>query len=244
MESTTDRLVWFELEVCPNRFRFAARPGHPVLFGCQPGPGQPPRTLLMRYQGNEASVDSLIESLAALVRSNRILSTPPHAPEQAFTDDSIEAPSVHIRIAYAGDRRWAAMYSMEDLPANVQKLIEQSRELGLRVLGSAPSRAMSGEEAMEMVSPQAQPEASKPAAVVAKVKVTLSGEVYLNGHPVSLEKLREGLGRVGDMGGEVWYYRESPQQEPPPEVRGIVKSVINTISELKLSVRLSQTDFD
>jgi hypothetical protein len=103
---------------------------------------------------------------------------------------------------------------------------------------------MSGEEAMEMVSPQAQPEASKPGAAIAKVKVTLSGEVYLNGHPVSVEELRDGLDRVKDVGGEVWYYRECPQREPPPEVSGVVKSVIDMISELKLAIRLSQTDFN
>lgn len=244
MASLENRLVWFELEVCPQRFRFAVMPGQPVLFGCEPDEGEEGKTILVPYEGNEELVDSVIESLDGLVRSNQIFSTPPNAPDRAFQEDSMKTASVHIRIAYESNQRWASMYALQDAPPNVLKLLEQSKQLGLEVFSTVPSRTISGERAMELVHPDRQGEARTPAAVIAKVKVTLSGQVHLNGALVSLDELTEALNRLRDEGGEVWYHRELPEQEPPPEVSRIVESVLNRIIELGLPIKLSETDFE
>jgi hypothetical protein len=245
MASVTDRLVWFELQICPHVFRLAVLPGQPVLFGYRPEGGEKSRTTLIPYAGNEALVETLAAGLASLVRANRILGTPPNAPGRAFRKDTMGTASLHIRIAYANGRRWASMYALNDVPSNVRTLLEGSKQLGLDLLGAAQSRAISGERAMALVEAEAQAgTVGEGAAIVAQVKVTPSGQIHLNGAPVNAGELSEALHRLRDVGGEVWYYRERPDQEPSPEANETIQSILDLVTELGLPIKLSQTDFE
>jgi len=244
MASVMDRLVWFELQVCPHEFRFAVLPGQPVLFGYRPEGQHKGRTILLPYAGNEELADSLIASLESLVRANHIFDTPPNAPDRTFHKDTTGAASLHIRIVCASGKRWASMYALNDVPPNVRTLLEQSKQLGLDVLGPAQSRAISGERAMELVNTGARAQAKEPSATVARVKVTPSGQIRLNGTPVDAGELSEALRQLKDEGGEVWYYRERPHQEPSPEVNVTIQSILHLVTELGLPIKLSQTDFD
>jgi hypothetical protein len=132
MSSTEEpRLTWFELEVCPFQFRLAVATGQNALFGYQPEDGGRVRSLAISYRRNEEHVKSVLESLHWLIVANGILDTPQTAPDKAFDSQAMTAKSVHVRIAYADDRKWASVYTDGEVPANVQALIDQARYLGV-----------------------------------------------------------------------------------------------------------------
>jgi hypothetical protein len=130
MSTTEPRLTWFELEVCPFQFRLAVATGQNALFGYQPEDGGRVRSFAMPYRRNEEQVKSLLESLHWLILANGILDTPQTVPEKAFDPPAMTVRSVHVRIAYSDDRKWASVYTDVEAPANVQALIEQARYLG------------------------------------------------------------------------------------------------------------------
>jgi hypothetical protein len=66
----------------------------------------------------------------------------------------MKTASIHVRIAYANDERWASMYALNKMPPNVRALFEQSKRLGLETLGSVQTETISGEKAMELVRPK------------------------------------------------------------------------------------------
>jgi hypothetical protein len=78
------------------------------------------------------------------------------------------------------------------------------------------------------------------AAIVAKVKVTRSGQVFLNGQPTPLEDLRQAFQRLKTEGGVVWYYREDPSGEPPEEAMAVIQAV----TDARLPIKLCEEDFD
>ena len=76
---------------------------------------------------------------------------------------------------------------------------------------------------------------------VLKLKVTQTGEIYLDDRPKTLEEAFAELERLKRERGAVLYYREDgPQHQPHPN--GL--KVIHKIEELKLPVGLSEKDFD
>lgn len=77
-------------------------------------------------------------------------------------------------------------------------------------------------------------------AEIAKVKVDQTGTIYLNGKRVTLEELKQEFSRLKQVNGTVWYDRENPQGEPPPQAMAVIQAVV----EAKLSVRLFEKDFD
>jgi len=75
---------------------------------------------------------------------------------------------------------------------------------------------------------------------IAKVKVDRAGRIYLNGRIVTLENLKRELSRLHKVNGAVWYHRENPHQDPPPEALAVLQAIINA----RLPVKLLQKDFD
>jgi len=90
--------------------------------------------------------------------------------------------------------------------------------------------ALQGKEQREMPS---QPE-------IARVKVTASGEITLNGRPVSLEELKREFARLKRAGGTVWYHRANPAGEPTPEAMAVIDAVVAA----GLPIKLVERDFD
>lgn len=82
--------------------------------------------------------------------------------------------------------------------------------------------------------------AAQEATEIAKVKVTRAGMIYLNGKLVALEELKREFARLKQASGAVWYYRENPQGEPPPQAMAVVEAIV----EAQLPVRLLEEDFD
>lgn len=232
-------LTWFELQLCPFHFRLAIIPGQPTLIGFSPDDGNDGDTALMPYEGNEATVDGLLASLDGAIRRNRIFETLPHAPEQAFATAAMQTDSLHFRAAYADNRRWAAFYPLDDMPANVQALLDECRRLGRQTLQARELRPLAPEAALAMVDPAKKAAAPLDHGRVAKVKVTVSGQIYLNGLATDLTDLREALLRLQEEQGVVWYHRENPAGEPPEEAMAVIKAV----AAARLPIKLCEEDF-
>jgi len=75
---------------------------------------------------------------------------------------------------------------------------------------------------------------------IAKVKVDRAGRIYLNGRIVTLENLKRELSRLHKANGAVWYHRENPYQDPPPEALAVLQAIIDA----RLPVKLLEKDFD
>jgi hypothetical protein len=76
---------------------------------------------------------------------------------------------------------------------------------------------------------------------VLRVKVTQSGEVYLDGQLKTLAEAEAELERLKKERGAVLYYREeSAQHQPHPNAL----RVIHKIEELQLPVGLSEKEFE
>ena len=89
-----------------------------------------------------------------------------------------------------------------------------------------------------------QPEEGRPpgqeSAHVAKVKITQAGTIYLDGKTVSMAELKQEFVRLKRAQGVVWYYRENPQGEPPPQAMAVIEAIIET----RLPVKLVEKDFE
>jgi hypothetical protein len=83
-------------------------------------------------------------------------------------------------------------------------------------------------------------ESSQQFAEMSKVKVDRTGAIHLNGRVVTMEALTQELARLKQSIGAVWYYRENPQGEPPPQALAVVKAIIDA----QLPVRMVERDFE
>jgi hypothetical protein len=89
-----------------------------------------------------------------------------------------------------------------------------------------------------------QPEEARPpgqeSADIAKVKVTQAGTIYLDGKTVTMAELEQEFARLKQAHGVVWYYRENPQGDPPPQAMAVIEAIV----EKKLPVKLVEKDFE
>ena len=141
------KLIWFELMVCPFTFRLAVVQGHSLLFGYKEEGSDKRHTTMMRYQGNEQRIASILESLHWLVQINDILSLPPNRPRDVFRPRAMNSPpSLHLRISHSDESRWASVYSLDGVPPKVQALLEQCQYLGHHEVEGADSEGMTHTE--------------------------------------------------------------------------------------------------
>lgn len=234
------RLTWFELQLCPFHFRLAILPGQRALIGFSPVEGSEDCTALMPYAGNEAAVDGLLAALDGAIRKNRIFETEQRTPEHAFAEAAMQTDSLHFRAAYSDNRRWAAVYPWDELPANVQALLEECQQLGRQTLQARELGPLAPEAALALAEPAEKAVAPSERGSVAKVKVTASGQIYLNGRAADRSDLREALMRLKEERGAVWYYRENPAGEPSEAAITVIKA----IAEARLPIKLCEEDFD
>jgi hypothetical protein len=107
--------------------------------------------------------------------------------------------------------------------------------VGLVVLGVGCDQGSRQRPPQEEARPSGQESAH-----VAKVKVTRAGTIYLDGKTVSLAELKQEFVRLKRVQGVVWYYRENPQGEPPPQAMAVIEAIVET----KLPVKLVERDFE
>ncbi len=70
---------------------------------------------------------------------------------------------------------------------------------------------------------------------ILKVKVLDGGDITADGQPVTPEQLATKLAELKQVGGSVWYHRESPAGEPHPNAM----KVIALVTANRLPIRLS-----
>lgn len=92
-------------------------------------------------------------------------------------------------------------------------------------------------------TPQSTSESTvKSAAPVLKVAVYADGRVTADGLATTIESLRESLKRLAERKGEVWYYREAGQAEPPPQAMLVMQAVVDARLPIRLSTKPDYSD--
>lgn len=94
--------------------------------------------------------------------------------------------------------------------------------------------------AADQPADQEQEQGTPEPTPIAKVKVDRLGTIYLDGNEVSLEELKQAFARLKEVDGAVWYHRENPEGEPPPQAMAVVEAVV----EAHLPIRLMEEDFE
>jgi hypothetical protein len=108
------------------------------------------------------------------------------------------------------------------------------------IVGVAVFGAGCGEWPVEAADQTRKGEPSQQFAEIAKVKVDRTGTIYLNGKSVTIDALKQEFARLKHGNGAVWYYRENPQGDPPPQAMAVVQAIVDA----QLPVRLMERDFE
>jgi hypothetical protein len=237
------RLVWFELQIAPASYRFAIMPEQPMLIGYEGENGEKGATMLIRYEHVPDVFERTVERVDALVRKSGIMGLPPSDPNRAFDDESMVDQSVHVRVAYADNTRWASVYGADEIPQAVAVLIHESKALAKQIMQEQTNEAIDGDTAQAFLEPEKNTAQKNAPSVIVKVKILLSGEITANGQKVSLQELGNILDDLKKEEGGVWYFRESPEQEPPESLVSTIEAVMDTIASRRLPVRLQPEEY-
>jgi hypothetical protein len=85
--------------------------------------------------------------------------------------------------------------------------------------------------------------ASAQPSPVARVSALASGKLLLNGSPAELAVIEAEFQRIKKSQGAVWYYRENPQAEPPPQAMAVIKLVVQYGLPVSMSSKSDFTDY-
>lgn len=237
-ENLIYRLVWFELQVAPASYRFAIMPDQPILVGYEGENGEEGATMLINYEQVPEIFEQTIENVDALIKKNNMLSLPPINPEQAFADATMTAPSIHVRIAYADNKRWAGFYPIDNPPPALAALIQETKALAKQLIHQQNNKRIDGETAQSLLEPEKNTAQQDTPSVIIKVKVLESGKLTVNDQPISFSQLGAILDDLTTKNGGVWYFRENPEREPSPALLKIIESVLDEIAARHLPVRI------
>jgi hypothetical protein len=78
---------------------------------------------------------------------------------------------------------------------------------------------------------------------VAKVAVFASGVVQLDGRPTTLPALDEELKKLKADNGVVWYHRQNPASEPPPQGTAVIQMIIKHKLPVSMSAKPDFSDY-
>jgi hypothetical protein len=81
------------------------------------------------------------------------------------------------------------------------------------------------------------------AGPIAKVTVLTSGTVLLDGRPTTMQALEERFKALKASNGAVWYHRENPASEPPPQGTAVVQLIIRYQLPVSMSSRPDFSDY-
>jgi hypothetical protein len=106
---------------------------------------------------------------------------------------------------------------------------------------TGPRRALLVALALVTLAPAGAAAQGRP---VARVAVAASGAVTFDGRPVSLPELRSELESLARWKGEVWYYRENPAAEPPPEALAVIEAIMQARLPVRFATKPDFSAFD
>jgi len=81
-----------------------------------------------------------------------------------------------------------------------------------------------------------------PAAPIVKVAVMSDGRIIIDGRQVTIELVRDEFKKLAERNGRVWYYREAPEREPPPQAKEVMQAIIESRLPVRLSSRPDYSD--
>jgi hypothetical protein len=243
LPSVIYRLVWFELQVAPSSYRFAIMPEQPILIMFEGENGQEGAVMLIRYDHAPEAYEQTVERVDSIVKRSGVLNLRPLNPDQAFEDAAMESPSVHIRLAYADNTRWAGVYDMDNVPEAVSGLIHDTKSLAGQIMQEQSKEKINGDVARTYLEPEKNIAQAESIPIIVKVKVYQSGKISANGQEVTLGELAQILDDVKQKNGVVWYFRESPDKEPSEALDKIIKGVLDAIMGRDLPLRLQPTEY-
>jgi hypothetical protein len=77
---------------------------------------------------------------------------------------------------------------------------------------------------------------------VLKISVMKSGDIFADGIKVSMADLEPLLAANAQKRGVVWYYRETGQEEPPPQATQVIQLVIKHKRPVRMSAKPDFSD--
>jgi hypothetical protein len=78
---------------------------------------------------------------------------------------------------------------------------------------------------------------------VARISALSSGQLLLNGQPVTLQALDRALAELKAQNGVVWYYRENAQAEPPAGAMQAIQLVVKYKLPISMSTKADFSDY-
>jgi hypothetical protein len=78
---------------------------------------------------------------------------------------------------------------------------------------------------------------------VARIAVFSSGAVHLDGRPTTLPALDQELAKLKADNGAVWYHRQNPASEPPPQGTAVIQMIIKHQLPVSMSSRPDFLDY-
>jgi hypothetical protein len=134
------KLDWIEIEEAPQISRIFLAAGKQFLISFPAPRGKKPVVFL----GGPLPASSeafWLGQFDFIIRCDRVLETPPHDPELCFTPAASTQPSLHMRLSYGSQRRWASRYLPSDIPGNIASFHADAVRVARRMTsGSAPAK--------------------------------------------------------------------------------------------------------
>jgi hypothetical protein len=142
------RLEWVEVEEAPMVARFFLARGERFLISVPLNPGDTKPPVLVGGPLSAEVEDDWFRWVDLLIRSDRVIETPPQQPELAMEEPARSRPSLHLRIAY--DRgRWASWYPAASAPSHILSFNADLWQLARILVAGAERRPVSPAEAKQ-----------------------------------------------------------------------------------------------
>ena len=78
---------------------------------------------------------------------------------------------------------------------------------------------------------------------VAKIRVSPSGDIVIDGRAASLQQLEKTLAREKRENGEIWYYREAATSQPNEAQLRVITEIVNSGLHISFSTKPDFSDW-
>jgi len=145
-------LRWLELQEAPAVWRIFLAQGQKYLISLPRTPGQPAGPVFAGGPLKSEAELHWLRQFDLIIRCDRVLETPPQHPELAFAEAGLREASLHLRVSYLPDRRWASRFLPSEVPANIAVFQADAMRIARRMTAGG-GRKMSADEASRLFEP-------------------------------------------------------------------------------------------
>lgn len=229
------RLTWFELQISPVEYRFAIIPKQPILIGPL---GENESIILVRHEIDPVGYDKTVEKMDKVIQELKVLELPQINPEKCFADKAIEQETIHLRFRYSNNISWSSCYDITNVPPQILKIIEKSKDIGLAFLSRETNKSVDANMVDDLIGPENNPYDLAGEGIVLKIHINENGEIEINGKKSLINQLKEQLDILKKENGTVWYSRYNPEEDPE-KIKAVVNEVLNEITKRNLPIKLN-----